>query len=184
MDRMFSNRASIRSTMGDDGSRHPVATTGCGRRGCRAGGVARRSSRPSSLSPVEVPDRLCTALDLDLIGPSNDSPLANEALPQDPSRWYLTGFLAPRDAAVAAVADKTQDDELDSAEQGGTDDAGPNERGAGQRARFPSSIGLSIICAADARAIDVVVRWDSQSPPPGVFTAPSPAPTSTPRALA
>jgi len=32
---------------------------------------------------------------LDLVGPSHDGPHAEEVLPLPPSRWYLTGFLAP-----------------------------------------------------------------------------------------
>ena len=44
---------------------------------------------------VEIRAKLVHALNLDLVGPPNDSDLAWETLPQAPSRWYLTGFLAP-----------------------------------------------------------------------------------------
>lgn len=83
---------------------------------------------------------------------------------QEPSRWYLTGFLAPREAPASARVDETEDEEVDSAERGGADDAEPTERGVGQRARFPSSVGLSVICANDATAIEVVVRWGDYAP--------------------
>ena len=46
------------------------------------------------MNPLEVRGSLVDALQLDLIGPTG--PLGNhkEVLPQTPSRWYLTGFLA------------------------------------------------------------------------------------------
>ena len=59
------------------------------------------------MKPVEVRSKLVDALGLDLIGPDRGSEHAAEVLPQAPSRWYLTGFLVPLDAAEVQQADET-----------------------------------------------------------------------------
>lgn len=41
---------------------------------------------------TQVRDQLLSALERDLIGPLQE----DELLPLPPSRWYLTGFLAPQ----------------------------------------------------------------------------------------
>src|SRR5947209_1717898 len=41
---------------------------------------------------------LLGSLRLDIIGPETAGPYEKEALPQAPSRWYLTGFLVPYEA--------------------------------------------------------------------------------------
>ncbi|MEO5352962.1 MAG: hypothetical protein H7835_07095 [Magnetococcus sp. XQGC-1] len=53
-------------------------------------------------SSSEVRDRLLDALRLDLVGPDNDYPFAQELLADTPSRWYLIGFLVPREAQKCA----------------------------------------------------------------------------------
>ncbi len=51
---------------------------------------------------ASVRDYLVEALRLDLIGPRpRDEALQHERLPHAPSRWYLTGFLAPTGAPDA-----------------------------------------------------------------------------------
>ena len=47
------------------------------------------------LRSAEIRGKLVDALRLDLVGPSETLGDAKEALPQSPSRWYLTGFLGP-----------------------------------------------------------------------------------------
>ena len=74
--------------------------------------------------PVGVRAGIVSALELDLVGPGPDDSLATEILPQAPSRWYLTGFLAPVGASAEARTDETVDEELElEDEAGGTDDA-------------------------------------------------------------
>ena len=63
--------------------------------------------------PVEVRADLIHALRLDLVGPTNDGPLATEELPEFPSRWYLTGFLVPSGASLEQRSDAETDDTLD-----------------------------------------------------------------------
>jgi hypothetical protein len=68
------------------------------------------------VKPFDVRSRLVEALRLDLIGPENGSELESEALPQAPSRWYLTGFLVPpEEASEAQRSDETAQDEFDFA---------------------------------------------------------------------
>ena len=74
------------------------------------------------MTPVDVRRKLVQTLGMDLIGPDRDSELLAEVLPQAPSRWYLTGFLAPLDAAPEQRGNMDADDELSSAGEGGLDD--------------------------------------------------------------
>ena len=56
------------------------------------------------MKPVNVRSQLMQALRLDLIGPENGTDLEAEILPQALSRWYLTGFLVPLEAAKSRRA--------------------------------------------------------------------------------
>ena len=47
---------------------------------------------------ADVRSELVRTLRLDAIGPDPGDPEENEALPQAPSEWYLTGFLVPYQA--------------------------------------------------------------------------------------
>ena len=59
---------------------------------------------------VSVRRYLCDALRIDLVGPrSGDAALQHERLPQAPSRWYLTGFLAPGDAPEEQLAQDSEE---------------------------------------------------------------------------
>lgn len=60
------------------------------------------------MASVDIRNELTRALRLDLIGPESDEPQASEILPIAPSRFYLTGFLAP---LTAPAAQKADDDE-------------------------------------------------------------------------
>src|SRR5262249_32696170 len=83
-----------------------------------------------------------------------------EVLPQSPSRWYLTGFLVPLDAAPEDKRDETANDEVDQAgEHGGTDDDTAPERPAARARYFPSSIGVSVLVPASAKLFKVRVSW-------------------------
>ena len=59
---------------------------------------------------VSVRRYLCDALRIDLVGPRpGDAALQHERLPQAPSRWYLTGFLAPGDAPEEQLAQDSEE---------------------------------------------------------------------------
>ena len=46
-------------------------------------------------TPEEIREKIVRALEADLVGPF-DPESGEEVLPLPPSRWYLTGFLAPQ----------------------------------------------------------------------------------------
>lgn len=82
-----------------------------------------------------------------------------ETLPLPPSRWYLTGLLAPE--LRRDVQDPTEYDELaagddgDEQEDGNSADPLPK-----QRKVFPASLGLSVLLPpGDLGPLTAHVRW-------------------------
>lgn len=116
---------------------------------------------PTTLKTAdEVRTQLIETLRLDLVGPGRGTPYADEVLPQSPSRWYLTGFLAPIEASDEQRRDETANDEADEQdESGGTDDAQEVDRSSAKTAFFPSSAGLSLLVAPKLKSLSVTVRW-------------------------
>ena len=115
-----------------------------------------------------VRQELVETLRLDLIGPRpQDLALERERLPQTPSRWYLTGFLAPTDAPEEQRAQDSEE-ELDEGSEPlhGSDDSSTPERSSSKRLLFPSSIGLSILVDEDTTELRVDVSWGDYSPEP------------------
>ena len=92
------------------------------------------------MNEVDVRQRLVAALEADLIGPfvQDDHPQGGqEVLPLAPSRWYLTGFLAPQGGRDPDVDDKdSEDGGLEQGDDRQTDDSGASEPEAKRRARF------------------------------------------------
>ncbi len=97
-------------------------------------------------SPTEVRDHLVRALEADLVGPFDpDAPA--EVLPLAPSKWYLTGFLAP--VAARDPKDPDADDETAAGDDQEDDEApGGTEPAAKQKNLFPASMGLSVLLPA------------------------------------
>lgn len=117
------------------------------------------------MKPIDVRRNLVHTLGLDLIGPDRDSDLLAEVLPQAPSRWYLTGFLVPIDAAEDQKIDEAGTEKVDEiSDAGGADDAAIPEPAAARRAVFPSSMGLSLLVPKDAKELRVTVRWGDYQP--------------------
>ena len=52
------------------------------------------------MTSPEARAKLVEALQLDLVGPWPEHPFARELLPENPTRWYLTGYLVPEAAPV------------------------------------------------------------------------------------
>ena len=103
---------------------------------------------------AQVRNKLVEALKLDLVGPEQGLGDAAEILPQSPSRWYLTGFLAPLDAPAEQRSDADADDDLDSAgEPGGDDDSEPEPSAAAKQKYLPSSIGVSVLLPKEAKTL-------------------------------
>lgn len=117
------------------------------------------------MKTTDVRSKLTEALELDLVGPGKENELENEVLPQAPSRWYLTGFLVPIEAAEEQAKDETADDELDEhRESGGTDDAIAPEPAAAKRGRFSSSMGLSVLASPETSKLQVRIHWGDYLP--------------------
>jgi hypothetical protein len=109
---------------------------------------------------LAVRSSLVDALRLDLVGPEPGSPHADEALPQMPSRLYLTGFLVPRDSEPEQKADETADETVDAQDEtGGTDDVTAPEPPAARKGFYPSSIGISVLVESGVTRLRVGVSW-------------------------
>lgn len=107
-----------------------------------------------------VRSELVEALRMDLVGPANDHAFADELLPEPPSRWYLTGYLVPKDAPDDQRIDDTADEEIDGNEDASaTDDGTPPDRATARRSLLPSSMGLSVLVLKEAKELHVTVCW-------------------------
>jgi hypothetical protein len=94
----------------------------------------------NSTDSADVRARLVQALRLDLVGPEPDDSQVNEVLAAPPSRWYLTGFLAPSSAPAAQKQDEDAQGELELTEagRGGDDDDSEPGPQAARRGQFVS----------------------------------------------
>lgn len=111
---------------------------------------------------LDVRQRLVEALEADLVGPfvPDSAPQGgHEILPIAPSRWYLTGFLAPMGGrAPDADDDDSNNDGLATGGESQAEDAGVEEPEAKRPVRFPASMGLSVFLPpgqGDALEVDV-----------------------------
>src|SRR5579871_5284975 len=114
------------------------------------------------VTSAQVRNKLVEALKLDLVGPEGGLGDAAEILPQSPSRWYLTGFLAPLDAPADQRCDAEADDDLDSGGESGSgldDDVEPEHAAAAKQKYLPSSIGISVLLPHEAKNLKIHVRW-------------------------
>ena len=109
---------------------------------------------------AEVRAAMMDALQLDLVGPlAGDARYAEEVLPRAPSKWYLTGFIVPWEAAPQERSDDTADEQgPDEARTGFDDDKAP-ETASARKAHFPSSMGLSVLVAKGSGALQARVCW-------------------------
>jgi hypothetical protein len=94
----------------------------------------------SLMTSADVRARLTHSLRLDLIGPAAAEPQAAEVLNRAPTRWYLSGFLAPWNAPAAQKEDEEGQEEIEglqAGESGDADDDHAREGQAARRGRFP-----------------------------------------------
>ncbi|MGH8245332.1 MAG: DISARM system helicase DrmA, partial [Gammaproteobacteria bacterium] len=93
---------------------------------------------------TDIRASLIEALQADLVGPfyppNGDN---DEVLPLPPSRWYLTGFLAPQ--GNQETEDPTAEEELGAGPDEDNEDAAGQEPEPKQKHRFPASLGLSVL---------------------------------------
>lgn len=100
------------------------------------------------MKETEIRQLLVDALEADLVGPfvPDAHPQGGqEVLPIAPSRWYLTGFLAPQEGRAPDIEDRdSTDDSLAAGSESQAEDAGTEEPEAKRPVRFPASMGLSV----------------------------------------
>ncbi len=103
------------------------------------------------MTPADVRQRLLAALEADLVGPFIAESLpggGQEVLPLPPSRWYLTGFLAPQFDCAPDADDTDAVGDLAAGSDSQAEDAGKEEIEAKRPHRFPASMGLSVFLPA------------------------------------
>lgn len=142
---------------------------------------------------VDIRAQIVNVFRRDLIGPgSQDADLATERLNESPSRWYLTGFLAPAEdpfglEGVDDEGDPSAQEEMEiDVEEPDADGAGgapgDNEEPEAPNARrrfLPSSIGLTVLLDPDVTEIEARISWgDYQTEPrlPEDILLPEPTP--------
>ncbi|HEV2270823.1 MAG TPA: DISARM system helicase DrmA [Steroidobacteraceae bacterium] len=142
---------------------------------------------------VEVRERLISTFRRDLVGPhpEKDSDLARERLSENPSRWYLTGFLAPRDGPTGLESKEEPDpaaqeemeievEEPDTEGAGGAaGDAEEPEPPSARRRFLPSSLGLTVLLDPEVTEIEARVSWGDYKTEPPIseeLLAPEPPP--------
>ena len=125
-----------------------------------------------TIPPGVVRARLLAALEADLVGPfaagvpgadPAEVAASDETLTLPPSRWYLTGFLAPRGARAPDADDlESNGGELAAGNESQAEDAGAEEPEAKRTVQFPASMGLSVYLPASRAggdSIDVEVAY-------------------------
>lgn len=132
------------------------------------------------IKSVEIRAHIVDVFRRDLIGPGErDADLANERLNESPSRWYLTGFLAPAEDPLGLEGSEPEDDpsaqeemeiEVEEPEAGEAGAAADNEEPEAPNARrrfLPSSIGLTVLLDPDVKEIQARISWgDYRTEPP------------------
>ena len=127
------------------------------------------------MTSENVRARLVDVLRRDLVGPGpQDADLARERLSENPSRWYLTGFIAPRDDEIAADDPSVQEEGEPEGEQepgegagGAAGDDEPAEAPSARRRFLPSSVGITVLLPLDIDHIEATVSWgDYVTEPP------------------
>jgi hypothetical protein len=112
---------------------------------------------PSSISPIDVRASLIAALHADLVGPfdaGQDTTTKAEVLTIAPSRWYLTGFLAPK--GDRETKDPTADEEFGAGADDDEENETPREPEPKQKNCFPASLGMSVLLPARTSTNEIV----------------------------
>jgi hypothetical protein len=123
---------------------------------------------------ADVRAKLVTTLRRDLVGPLPDeADIATERLPERPSRWYLTGFIAPiedaapDEAAWDAEGDIEPEPPADPVMPGRADDDTEPDTGSAARRLMPNSLGLTVLLRPEVTEIEAVITWgDYVTEPP------------------
>lgn len=113
---------------------------------------------------VAVREHLVEALHADLVGPFGRNPGdatsdAGELLRHAPSRWYLTGFLVPREQGEIEEPDD-EDDDLGSGDDQDDEETSTGADPSVKRVRrLPASMGVSVYLTPSVKQLTVHVSW-------------------------
>jgi len=110
-----------------------------------------------------VRSHLIDALEAELVGPFHKPPGlsvsdAPERLRISPSRWYLTGFLVPRDQGDMEEPDD-KDDDLGAGDDADEEESSKPDPTVKKVRRLPASMGLSVFLPPGAKSITVHACW-------------------------
>jgi hypothetical protein len=106
---------------------------------------------------TDLREFLVQALESDLVGPFSLESSSTEVLPLPPTRWYLTGFLAPENAP--AEEESTDDRQAAAGDDQAVDGATTEKEPGGPRT-LPSSVGLSVLLPPGAGDhVDVTLHY-------------------------
>jgi len=104
---------------------------------------------------TDVRANLVAALKADLVGPfSQQEAASKEELPLPPSRWYLTGFLAPK--TDRETKDPTAEEELGTGTDDEDEDEPAPEPEPKQKNNYPASLGLSVLLPAEREGTETI----------------------------
>jgi hypothetical protein len=123
-------------------------------------------ARVSTVSASVVRAELVRALEVDLIGPY----APEEELDRAPSRFYLTGFLVPREGRgeepIVEPEDDTESEDAEGEdEDAGAEDVRPAGEGSRRRSVLPASMGMSVLLPpGDGGEVTVVLRCAEYAP--------------------
>lgn len=127
-------------------------------------------------TPLEIRSIIVGKFRRDLVGPGLDpvdADIARERLSENPSRWYLTGFLAPIADPLTQETSSAEENAPSAQEEVETFTAEQEEAGAGgaagdddppespnsKRRFLPSSIGLTVLLPPDVSEIEARISW-------------------------
>lgn len=117
---------------------------------------------------LAVRETILTKLRRDLIGPNptaEDADLAEEILPEEPSKWYLTGWIAPTQDGTSPLdeddVDAPAEETLAGLEAPSTapDDEGTAQDHSARKRFLPTSLGLSTALPITATEVTVTLDW-------------------------
>ena len=110
-----------------------------------------------------VRSHLIDALEADLVGPFRKPPGApisdaSEVLRIPPSRWYLTGFLVPRDQGEIHEPDE-EDDDVGAGNDEDDEESSKPDPTVKKVRRLPASMGLSVFTSPEVKQLTANVCW-------------------------
>jgi hypothetical protein len=109
---------------------------------------------------TDTREHLVRTVTAEMVGPFDlDNPDAAEVLKLPPSRWYLTGYLAPE--LGREDDDPTADEEFGAGDDKDEEETAGQEPETKQKKRLPASLGLSVLLppGSEGKTLTATVRY-------------------------